>query len=436
MLAEPTESTLLSLVESACDVVTPSRFFLNPRHGIALADSERDKPITEVAAFAEAVAALRADQAISTAYGPDNAHRLTIQFVYNTCVLLDSGADISTAFEATWKALVEETSQPNWRFTAVANLNNFSYEGDVTDLGCGVSIQGRSFDRLKQTLQWDQADWDRLAEDWSAGGAPSSYVLVVETCQPKAPDNFVLSSDGTGYPLAARALLAMRLHGAGDVHIGRMFLNRPAAFYVGIGGGGVSAGWTIWRPGTEYKLTETMIPKIREQVKTLVSVEDELNTSARHIGLAIRSFTSIYDRLMHQAEDCIIDSITALEALWKLDSELSFRLAFRTSSLLGVTDDDRDQVFETLRKYYKIRSKIVHGSTLSADLSALVRNYEPLRENVRRTLRAFIHLLANPSDWTVGRLAKDPDPVLLHSERRSALQNAMAVLRSDDNDLK
>jgi len=28
---------------------------------------------------------------------------------------------------------------------------------------------------------------------------------------------------------------------------------------------------------------------------------------------------------MHQGEDCIIDAIAALKALWKLDSELSFR---------------------------------------------------------------------------------------------------------------
>ncbi len=429
MLAEATRSTLLSLVESACDVVTPSRFSLSrAHHGIAYYDTKRDKPITEVAAFAEAVATLRADPAISAAYGPDNTHRLAIQFVYNTCGLLDSGADIPAAFEATWTALVAETSKPDWRFAAVANLNNFSYEGDdVADLGCGVSIQGRSFDRLKQTLEWDQVDLDRLSEDWSAGGGASSHVLVVVTCQPKAPENFILSSDEAAYPLAARALLAMRLHGAGDLHIGRLFLNRPAAFNVGIGGQG-STGWTIWRPGTKYKLTETMIPKIREQMETLMNVENHLNTSARHIGLAIRSFTSIYDRLMYQAEDCVIDSITALEALWKLDSELSFRLAFRTSSLLGETDDNRELIFKTLRKYYKIRSKIVHGSTLSADESALVQNDEPLREIVRRTLRAFIHLLANPSEWTVGRLAKDPDPVLLHSERRSALQNAMAVL--------
>jgi hypothetical protein len=268
---------------------------------------------------------------------------------------------------------------------------------------------------------------DFLTEDWTAGGTPSSYVIVVETPQPKTPANFILSSDGAAYPLAARAMLAMRLLGAGAPHFGRMLLKRPAAFNVGIGGRSFS-GFTIWWPGGEYNLTQAMIPEIRQQVETLITVENDLATSARHIGLALRSFSSIYDRLMHQGEDCIIDAITALEALWKLDSELSFRLAFRTASLLGGTDDLREQILETLRKYYGIRSKIVHGTTLKPSESALVQNDEPLREIVRKALRAFLHLLANPAEWTVARLDSDPDPVLLHSEKRLALQKAMAVL--------
>jgi hypothetical protein len=428
VLTDVARSTMLGLVQRACDVVTPSPFSLTgSRRGIAYYDTSRDKPITELAEFGGAVAALQADPVIATIYGPDNAPRLAIQFVYNTCGLLDDGIDIPAAFEATWNALVTESSRPHWRFAAVANLSNFSFTGDVANLGHGVSVQGRSFDHLKQALGFDQVDLDILGEDWSAGGAASSYVLVVETSQPKTPANFILSSEGTAYSLAARVLLAMRLLGAGAPHIGRMFLKRPAAFNTGIGGRSY-AGFTIWWPGAQYTLTETMIPEIRQQVDTLISVEKDLETSARHIGLALRSFSSIYDRLMHQGEDCVIDSITALEALWKLDSELAFRLAFRTASLLGTSDDLREQVFETLRTYYSIRSKIVHGTSLRASESALVQNDEPLREIVRKTLRAFIHLLANPGEWTVGRLANDPDAVLLHSWKRSALQKAMAVL--------
>ena len=69
----------------------------------------------------------------------------------------------------------------------------------------------------------------------------------------------------------------------------------------------------------------------------------------------------------------------------------------------------------------------MHGSTLKSEERALVQNDEPLRDIVQRTLKAFVHLLANPTEWTVGRLARDPDLMLLHSERRSEIQNAMAV---------
>ncbi|MEP6891387.1 MAG: hypothetical protein ABI955_11915 [Nitrospirota bacterium] len=202
-----------------------------------------------------------------------------------------------------------------------------------------------------------------------------------------------------------------------------MFFKRPAAFNTGIGGRSYG-GFTIWWPGARYNLTETMIPEIRQLADTLIAVERALETNARHIALALRSFSSMFDRLMHQGEDCVIDSITALEALWKLDSELAFRLAFRTASLLGTSDDLREQVFDTLRTYYRIRSKIVHGTTLQPSEFALVQNDEPLREIVRKTLRAFIHLLAHPGVWTVEQLAQDPDAVLLHSEKRSALQQA------------
>jgi hypothetical protein len=431
VLNEAARTALLRFVQSAHQVVSPSRFSPNrSRRGFALYDTERDASITGVSEFPAAVAALQAEPDIAAAYGTCNSSRLAIQFVYNTCGLLDDGLDIQAAFDETWTALATETARPEWRFVGVANLNNFSFDGDIADLGHGVSIQGRHFARLRQVLELDESDLTFLTEDWSEGGAASSYVIVVETRQPKAQANFLTSSDGSAYPLAARAMLAMRLLAAGAPHFGRILLKRPAAFNVGIGGR-ATLGLTLWSPGAEYHLTNAMVPNICQQVETLIAVEQDLTTSARHIGLALRSFSSIYDRLMHQGEDCIIDSITALEALWKLDSELSFRLAFRTASLLGETDDLRDEIFETLRKYYVVRSKIVHGTTLKDHEAALVRNDEALRVIVRKSLRAFLYLLANPAEWTVGRFAKDPDRVLLHSDKRLALQKAMAVLPFD-----
>jgi len=423
MTVQPTDATRSSLL-ALLEAVTPAAARL--RHATAYFDAERDKALTQVAAFAPAVASLEADPAFAAPFGATNLQRLAIQFAYHTFSLLDTYGSLGGAFDAVWAALVAEAKDPVWRFAAVANLNNFAYGSDVADLGHGVSVQGRLFDRLRAELRWDQYDLDRLSEDWSAGGGASSHVLVVVTSQPKTPDNFLLSSDGAYYQLAARALLGMRLHGPGDLHIGRFFVSRPASFNVGIGGR-TTAGLTIWRPGKPYALTDAMLPAIRAQVDVLAAVEGSLQTNARHVALALRSFSSTYDRLMHQADDSIIDAITALEAVWKLDAELSFRLAFRTSSLFGVSDNHREALFETLRTYYRLRSKLVHGGNLTDKEQAQARDVEQLRQIVRDVLRAFIHLLAQPGEWTLSRLAGDPDRDLLHSERRTSLQKAMAI---------
>src|SRR5439155_5405076 len=79
VLTDAARFTLLGLVQRACDVVTPSRFSASgSRRGIAFYDTLRDKPITELAEFAGAVAALQADPVIAAIFGPDNARRLAI----------------------------------------------------------------------------------------------------------------------------------------------------------------------------------------------------------------------------------------------------------------------------------------------------------------------------------------------------------------------
>lgn len=184
MLTDAARSTMLGLVQGACHVVTPSRYSVSgSRCGIAYYDTSRDEPITEVTEFAGAVAALQADPVIAAIYGSENVQRLAIQFVYNTCGLLDDGIDILAAFEATWNALVTESSQPHWRFAAVANLSNFSFAGDIADLGHGVSIQGRSFDRLSKrsgSIKWTWTSSPKI-------GQPAGQRVL--TCLSSKPAN-------------------------------------------------------------------------------------------------------------------------------------------------------------------------------------------------------------------------------------------------------
>jgi hypothetical protein len=255
--------------------------------------------------------------------------------------------------------------------------------------------------------------------------------LVIESEATKTPSNFLMGNDGNEYPCAARTLLAMRLLAPGDVRIGRLFTARPASFNVGLGGLS-SLGFTYWHLGTAYQLAPSLVPQIQKTCQNLLALEQQSSKANRTLLLALRSFSSIYDRLLHQAEDRVVDAITALEALWRLDQELSFKLAFRTASLLAMSDDERVRILETLSDYYRIRSKLVHGGSLSDAQEQQLREDEPLRSIVRRTLRAFLHLAVSPGDWTLQRLSEEADRTLLHGELRRGLQAAMGIWVEND----
>jgi hypothetical protein len=99
--------------------------------------------------------------------------------------------------------------------------------------------------------------------------------------------------------------------------------------------------------------------------------------------------------------------------------------------LLAASDDERVSTYTTLTEYYKIRSKVVHGGSLSATQQQKLREDEPLRTIVRRALRAFVHLAVNPVEWTLARLNKEVDTVLLHDAHRASLQVAMGYMTTN-----
>lgn len=396
------------------------------KSAVAYYDSRKDELITNLEAFQPAMDALGELPGVQGLFGAAQARRLAIQFVFNACRYVTDESSFNAASEHTWKSFERELSTATWCYRAVANLQNIECVQAPVDLGDGVSIRGRSFEELSEQLSWGPWELDHLTRDWLAG-ANSSFVMLIERQVAKAPDNFLMVNDGTEYQRAVRTLLAMRLLAPGDVRIGRLFAARPASFNVGLGGI-QSSGFTVWHPGPVYKLAPDLVPLIEQTYKDLLALEQQqLAKPNRTLLLALRSFSSIYDRLLHQAEDRIVDAITALEALWRLDAELSFKLAFRTSSLLAASDDERVSIYETLSEYYKIRSKVVHGGSLTEVQEQKLREDEPLRSIVRRILRAFLHLAINPGEWTLQRLTEEADRTLLHDVGRRTLRVAMGI---------
>jgi Apea-like HEPN len=420
---------LKELTQLGLEAIAQSSFGIDGcAKAIAYYSPSKDELITKQENFALAVDAISQLQEVKDLYGSAESPRLALQFVYKACSYVAAQHSHSKAFEYALAAFAEEMTKPNWAFKSVANMQNIECSEYPMTIGPGVSVRGRIYKELAPLLGWGDFELNMLSSDWETCGGASPFVVVVERDIKKTPSNFLVSNDGSEYSIISRMLMAMRLVAPGDVRTGPILNARPSTFNVGIGGVNSSRGFVGWTPpGQVYKLTQSLLPQIQRTYQDLVALESQAEKSNSTLRLALRSFSSIYDRFYHQAEDRVVDAITCLEALWQLDGELSFRLAFRTASLLALTEDERLEILDTLRKYYEIRSKVVHGGSLKAKDNKHLNEDEPLRNIVRRMLNAFLHLATHPASWTLDKAIKEADRTLLHADKRKELQAAMGI---------
>ena len=215
--------------------------------------------------------------------------------------------------------------------------------------------------------------------------------MLVETQQQKSPENLVLVNDVHGVENLSRALLALRLYKAGFVRTGVWFYARPECFSIAIGGI-ASGGGATWQPGLAYGLTAAeggAVNGIYELLGRLVARDE---SQLRSIQIALNAFSSLYTREHYRADDRLVNAITALEALLRIDFELAFRSAFRVAGILASSDDERMDIFDRMRSYYDTRSKIVHGSQLREKHQSDLQNQEPLLQWTRLLLLGFLQL--------------------------------------------
>jgi hypothetical protein len=95
-------------------------------------------------------------------------------------------------------------------------------------------------------------------------------------------------------------------------------------------------------------------------------------------------------------------AVTALEALLTKDGEtegLTYRLSMRIANLLGPDATARKAKFNEMKKFYNLRSKIVHGSPIAkTSLDRPLDGLAQLRETVRRVLLSALALFADGSN--------------------------------------
>jgi Apea-like HEPN len=399
---------------------------LSELQGIAFYDTRKDEKIQHLESFAAAASKIVYLSRFVESFGADAAPRIALQFVYQ---YFERGRIMSYSeevFESTYDDLIKELESPVWIFRGVANVRYFMSDVHHIDLDDGITIRGRSPADLA-SLGFGTAIWDRITEDWSGFGA-SSLVLIAEHSIPKKPDNLILTDSYQIGVKAIRAILALRLCSEGSVGIGPMWVIRSARFNVGIGG--ISrAGASIPTMGTYFEWTPTISDNYSAIYDGVKQLEEEgFKASPGNLSVALRAFSSTYDRWPTAQDSQLLDCVTAFEALLGADNEIAFKLSFRVAWILADTDEERGNLLKLLKDFYNTRSRVIHGATLQAKHQTLLRRVDELRNIVKRLLVAFIRIgNTKPAEYRKTFWQEKLDGMLVNTVERKKLRAALGL---------
>jgi hypothetical protein len=110
--------------------------------------------------------------------------------------------------------------------------------------------------------------------------------------------------------------------------------------------------------GTTFVWTDSLKDRYSTLYGQFVQLEKQgYRRAPGNLDVALR----VFDRLPAAQDAQLLDAITTLEAIFGIDSELSFRLAFRVAGLLAENEAQRGELFDSMRRFYDTRSTIVHG---------------------------------------------------------------------------
>jgi hypothetical protein len=150
-----------------------------------------------------------------------------------------------------------------------------------------------------------------------------------------------------------------------------------------------------------------------------------------------RCFLAIHMLLKGSAEnynpfliiDRLIDCTIALESLYLLrGDDKRDKLSSRIAALLSEDKSEEKQIRHDIKKFYDIRSDIVHGSLIDRKkikfLDANIYNYEDI---LRKSILAFLDLNSkNPSKKGV---LKTLDEAMLDSDLKKEIQESLKILK-------
>ncbi|MFW6116703.1 MAG: hypothetical protein ACOC6F_03155 [bacterium] len=154
-----------------------------------------------------------------------------------------------------------------------------------------------------------------------------------------------------------------------------------------------------WAEPMHYAVAADEIPAIQRIYEDLLSIPQG------YLELALRRFGRSYEYYSHcehvglsELDDCIVDLVIALESVTSRGGDsIRQSMALRTALLVGDTLDERMNVEQMVKRFYDLRSKIVHGGqrdTISdKEHEERFIMAEALRSLARKAIDASIRIL-------------------------------------------
>lgn len=186
----------------------------------------------------------------------------------------------------------------------------------------------------------------------------SRHFLVVNEI--KGPQDMVSERLTRLWRRMSDALAAIRM-----VLQSNVSLVAPSEIYHEFGG----RGWAP-RPELECSFAYPLNIASRKDVRHIRRLVKAIEKNNPHIGVVIRRYNLSVGR--STPEDALINLAIAFEALYLPDgdAELKYRLQVRCACHLGNSSAERLTIFEQVGDLYKMRSRIVHGSSATLERAA------------------------------------------------------------------
>jgi hypothetical protein len=318
--------------------------------------------------------------------------------------------------------------EPGWRYISVANVTGYRSEIGDLELADGISIRARRRNELLDLLDWTPEQLDRtIGDDWMRTVA-SEYVLVVSTSVAKGPENVVLANSGVDAVLVARALMALRLSGSGDIGCGTLFTDRVGGPPVSLVGISSMPSLVTFSAGSDFEMTDARARLAKKIVQQLTELEGNPPEAFPELRSALDRFRAAFDRPWMAHADRLIDDMIALESIAVASTELAYTISVRVSGLLADSDADRVALFRLLKDFYRVRSVIVHGGRLGDAATKVLQREPELRDVVRGTLRGMLNLRETEDFRPSTKFLRTTiDDLVLDSGRRGGLRVAMGT---------